>query len=73
MKELFFISFRRMKRRRDDAAARINHEGVIKDVFLEVEITTGYFFILSLANLIALTGLIVNSAPVIIGAMLISP
>jgi len=73
MRELFIISMRRLKQRREDAASRINHEGVIKDVFMEVEITTGYFFILSLANLIALTGLIVGSAPVIIGAMLISP
>ncbi len=73
MRELFIISIRRLKQRREDAASRINHEGVIKDVFMEVEITTGYFFILSLANLIALTGLIVGSAPVIIGAMLISP
>ncbi len=73
MRELFIISMRRLKQRREDAASRINHEGVIKDVFMEVEVTTGYFFILSLANLIALTGLIVGSAPVIIGAMLISP
>lgn len=73
MKELIIISIRRLKQKRDDAASRINHEGVIKDVFLEVDISTGYFFILSLANLIALTGLIVGSAPVIIGAMLISP
>jgi uncharacterized hydrophobic protein (TIGR00271 family) len=73
MRQFFIIAIRRLKQKRDDAASRINHEGVIKDVFLEVEISTGYFFILSLANLIALTGLIVGSAPVIIGAMLISP
>jgi uncharacterized hydrophobic protein (TIGR00271 family) len=72
MKQFFIIAIRHLKQKRDDAASRFNHEGVIKDVFLGVEITTGYFFILSLANLIALTGLIVGSAPVIIGAMLIS-
>lgn len=73
LKRLFTLLFNGLKQRRDDAASRINHEGVIKDVYQEVEITPGYFLMLSLANLIALTGLIVNSAPVIIGAMLISP
>lgn len=73
MKKLVTLIFRQLQRRRDDAASRINHEGVIKDIYQEVEITPGYFLMLSLANLIALTGLLVNSAPVIIGAMLISP
>lgn len=62
-----------IKKRRDDMVAKINHAAVIKDVFLECEVSTGYFLILTLANLIALSGLITNSAPVIIGAMLISP
>ena len=62
-----------IKKRRDDTVAQINHPGVIKDVFLECEVSTGYFFILTMANLIALSGLLTNSAPVIIGAMLISP
>jgi uncharacterized hydrophobic protein (TIGR00271 family) len=53
--------------------AEINHPAVIKDIYTEVDITAGYFVILTLANLIALSGLINNSAPVIIGAMLISP
>lgn len=73
MKKLVTLLFKQLQRRRDDAATGISHEGVIKDVYQEVEITPGYFLMLSLANLIALTGLIVNSAPVIIGAMLISP
>ena len=73
LKEILKHSIRSLKQKRDDAATQINHEGVLSGVYHEVEITPGYFFILSLANLIALTGLIVNSAPVIIGAMLISP
>ncbi len=51
----------------------INHQEIIKDIYSEVGITAGYFTILTLANLIALSGLLINSAPVIIGAMLISP
>lgn len=62
-----------IKKRRDDTVAKINHASVIKDVFLECDISTGYFLTLIMANLIALSGLITNSAPVIIGAMLISP
>ena len=54
-------------------ASTINHEAVIKDIALETEISPGYFLTLTLANLIALSGLITNSSPVIIGAMLISP
>jgi uncharacterized hydrophobic protein (TIGR00271 family) len=54
-------------------ASLIDHSAIINDIHLEVEISAGYFLILSLANLIALTGLITNSIPVIIGAMLISP
>jgi uncharacterized hydrophobic protein (TIGR00271 family) len=54
-------------------AATVKHNEVIKDVYREVEISAGYFFILTIANLIALSGLITNSAPVIIGSMLISP
>jgi uncharacterized hydrophobic protein (TIGR00271 family) len=54
-------------------AFSIDHNGIIKDVYREVDMTAGYFIILTLANLIALNGLIQNSSPVIIGAMLISP
>ncbi|MRR56000.1 MAG: TIGR00341 family protein [Deltaproteobacteria bacterium] len=60
-------------RKRDDQISQINRESVIKGVYQDVEVSAGYFLLLSLANLIALCGLIVNSAPVIIGAMLISP
>lgn len=59
--------------KREGQIAQINRESVIKGVYLDVEVSAGYFLLLSLANLIALCGLIVNSAPVIIGAMLISP
>lgn len=54
-------------------AAIINHNAVIKDIYLEVDISPGYFLTLTIANLIALSGLITNNTAVIIGAMLISP
>jgi uncharacterized hydrophobic protein (TIGR00271 family) len=53
--------------------AGINHNSVRSGVFAEGEISVGYFFVLNVANLIALCGLLMNSSPVIIGAMLISP
>jgi uncharacterized hydrophobic protein (TIGR00271 family) len=53
--------------------AGINHNAVRAGVFAEGEISAGYFFVLNVANLIALCGLLMNSSPVIIGAMLISP
>jgi uncharacterized hydrophobic protein (TIGR00271 family) len=53
--------------------ADINHNAVMAGVFAEGEISVGYFFVLNVANLIALCGLLMNSSPVIIGAMLISP
>lgn len=74
MVKVFWDLFvKRIRKTRTDAVGQVNHEAVISGVFQEVEITSGYFFVLSLANLIALTGLLANSAPVIIGAMLISP
>lgn len=54
-------------------ASQVNHRTVVKDIYLEVDISPGYFLFLTLANLIALSGLITNSTAVIIGAMLISP
>ena len=54
-------------------ASQVNQRTVIKDIYLEVDISPGYFLFLTIANLIALSGLITNSAAVIIGAMLISP
>jgi uncharacterized hydrophobic protein (TIGR00271 family) len=54
-------------------ASLINHKAVIKDIYQEVEISVGYFLLLTIANLIALGGLVTDSPPVIIGAMLISP
>ena len=57
----------------DSKTPQIDKKAIIKDVYLEVTMTIGYFSTLMVANLIALSGLITNSAPVIIGAMLISP
>lgn len=54
-------------------AATITHSEIIKNIHHEMELTPSYFVFLILANLIALSGLIQNSTPVIIGAMLISP
>ncbi|MDH4232242.1 MAG: TIGR00341 family protein [Nitrospirota bacterium] len=54
-------------------ASKIDHSEVLKDIYLESTISTSYFLLLTIANLIALSGLITNSAPAIIGAMLISP
>lgn len=62
-----------LRRRLDVLASKIDHKSVIKSIYGEVEVTTGYFILLSIANLIALSGLLMNSIPVIIGAMLISP
>lgn len=69
LKKLFFLINRWLQKK----ASLINHNAVIKDIYTEAEVSAGYFLILSFANLIALSGLITNSAPVIIGAMLISP
>lgn len=54
-------------------ASSVNHKDLITDVYKDIGISPGYFATLTLANLIALNGLIQNSAAVIIGAMLISP
>lgn len=61
------------KRSLDTPGSLVNREAIIKDIIAEVEMSGGYFFALTLANLIALCGLVTNSVPVIIGAMLISP
>lgn len=57
----------------ENRASSVNHKSVMKDIYLEVDISAGYFLTLTLANLIALGGLIINNTAVIIGAMLISP
>ena len=61
------------KQWRMNKASLIDQSVVLKDIYLEVDISAGYFLMLTLANLIALNGLIQNSTAVIIGAMLISP
>lgn len=71
--EIFVPIINYLKQKRQGQISLINRESVIKNIYEDVEISAGYFLFLSLANLIALCGLIVNSAPVIIGAMLISP
>lgn len=58
---------------RESKAASINPKAVMKDVQSETEVSAGYFLALSIANLIALCGLLTDSLAVIIGAMLISP
>jgi uncharacterized hydrophobic protein (TIGR00271 family) len=58
---------------RDKHAGSIDREGVVKGIYLDSEISGGYFVSLVVAGLIALCGLLTNSSPVIIGAMLISP
>ena len=57
----------------DKKAALVDNNAVLKDIYLESDISSSYFLLIIIANLIALSGLITNSAPVIIGAMLISP
>ncbi len=54
-------------------ADEVNQASVMKTVYQEVDISAGYFLVLTIANLIALTGLITGNTAVIIGAMLISP
>jgi uncharacterized hydrophobic protein (TIGR00271 family) len=54
-------------------SALIDQKAVIKDIYLELDLSVGYFLMLTLVNLIALSGLLINSIAVIIGAMLISP
>jgi len=51
----------------------IDREEIRSNIHDELEISAGYFTILAVAGLIALGGLLLNSSPVIIGAMLISP
>lgn len=63
----------RLKLWRKGTASSIEHQAIMKDVSDDIEISGNYLLMLTLANLIALAGLITNSAPVIIGAMLISP
>jgi uncharacterized hydrophobic protein (TIGR00271 family) len=66
--------FRRfLKSEWERGLAAVNHKAVAKQVYSESRTTAGYFLLLTLANLIALCGLLANSVPVIIGAMLISP
>ena len=57
----------------EHTAARVNRPEIIKDIYAQVEISSGYFAYLTIANLIALCGLLLNNSSVIIGAMLISP
>jgi uncharacterized hydrophobic protein (TIGR00271 family) len=52
---------------------KIDRTAIIKDVYLETGLSIWYLSTLVIANLIALAGLLTNSAAVIIGAMLISP
>ncbi|BCB95429.1 membrane protein [Dissulfurispira thermophila] len=69
MKKLLYL----LRQWLEKQSSKVNHRDVIKDVYQEVHISPGYFVMLTLANLIALAGLLQNSVAVIIGAMLISP
>lgn len=57
----------------ESRSGTVNQRGIVKDIYAGVELSPGYLFMLALADLIALCGLLEGSAPVIIGAMLISP
>ena len=74
MNSVSLVGFKLIIRRLLDAHyTLIDKKAVMKDIYLELELSAGYFLMLSLANLIALSGLLLNSTAVIIGAMLISP
>lgn len=70
MKNIFALWIKRHLKKN---ASAINRASVERAIHREVDISAGYFLLVIVANLIALSGLIMNSAPVIIGAMLISP
>lgn len=63
----------RFSRYMDEKTRDINHQDVISDLVGRTELSGSYLSSIILANLIALTGLLVNSVAVVIGAMLISP
>ncbi len=56
----------------DAKAHSIDHAAIIKNLS-DTELSAGYLLVLTIANLIALCGLLTDSSAVIIGAMLISP
>jgi uncharacterized hydrophobic protein (TIGR00271 family) len=62
-----------LKRWSASQSPRTDRQKVVKEIYSEIHMSPGYFLSLIIANLIALLGLITNSSPVIIGAMLISP
>lgn len=54
-------------------SSEVKHAAVARSIYQEMELTTGYLLVLTIANLIALTGLLTDNTAIIIGAMLISP
>jgi len=74
MNSKYYLGLKMMiQRMLKENSASIDQKAIVKDIYLELELSVGYFLMLTLANLIALTGLLINSTAVIIGAMLISP
>ncbi|MBL0226815.1 MAG: DUF389 domain-containing protein [Geobacteraceae bacterium] len=57
----------------DSKSADVQHQEVIKELYIRTDLTGSYIAALVFANLIALIGLLSNSVAVVIGAMLISP
>lgn len=57
----------------ESTVSEINHNAVIKDLTGRAELSGSYILMIVLSCLVALLGLLTNSIPAVIGAMLISP
>lgn len=57
----------------ETTVSEINHNAVIKDLTGRAELSGSYLLMIVLSCLVALLGLLTNSIPAVIGAMLISP
>ena len=73
IKGLFLWIYDKIREWRSGKVAEIDHEEIIRNAHADAEFSAGYLLVLIIADLIALCGLLTNSSPVIIGAMLISP
>ena len=73
IKGLFLWIYEKIREWRSGKVAEIDHEEIIRNAHADAEFSAGYLLVLIIADLIALCGLLTNSSPVIIGAMLISP
>lgn len=74
---LFRATLKRVSNKRaelvETAVSHIDHNAVIKDLSGRADITGSYLLMIVFSCLMALLGLLVNSAGVVIGAMLMSP